>query len=101
MSQARRAARKPSVRTVELHGTGELAEWVARARVDFPAQWLVELQSHDFGKVLAVLDRVLVEHNFPDADGNVAATMADVDPFTGLLEIVDRLGDVLKTLPPR
>lgn len=98
---ARKAARKPAARTVAIALDGELEGWECQARVDFPASWFVELESRGLEAVLGVLDRIIVSHNFPDADGNVAARMADVDPFTALLAIVDKLGETLKHLPPR
>lgn len=103
---SRRNGRKPAPRpaprsvTVELT-SGDFAGWSAVCRADFPASVLVDLQSADMARMLAALDRIIVDHNMPTTDGSIAETMADVDPWGGLLAIADELGEALQRLPPR
>lgn len=97
----RKVASRPAPRTIPIALDGDLAGWECQARIDFPTSWFVELNTHDLSKVLGVLDKIIVTHNFPDATGAPAATMADVDPFTALLAVVDKLGEALRSLPPR
>lgn len=112
MTKAKRAAaRRPAPRTVTIilprtTRSGRLigeayAGWEAECRVDFPAAWITGLDSGDLPTVLDVLGRIIVSHNLPNADDELAATLADVDPFDGLRAISDALGDAIGSLPPR
>ena len=101
MSQRRRVARNAPPRTVEIEvAEGPYAGWWARMRVDFPAGWLIDLQSGDFGRVLAVLGRIVVEHNFPDELGEPATALDQVD-VEGLLAVTEAFGEARRNLPPR
>lgn len=97
----RKAARRPEPRTVTVAGEGEFAEWSCSARADFPARVLAQLQSSDISQIMAALDVIVIEHNFPDAAGEVAASMADVDPYDGLLTITGGVFDAIGKLPNR
>lgn len=97
----RRAAKRPAPRTVSVTGKGDFSEWEATARADFPARVLADLQSGSIERIMLGLDAVVVEHNFPDADGEIAETMADVDPYDGLLEISAGIFDAIGKLPNR
>lgn len=103
MTARRKAGTRPAARTVEATGKagGEFADWWCRARVDFRAAWLVELGSGDVARIIRVLGLIILEHNFPDADGEVAATLEDVDPYDGLMHVAGELTDAIGTLPPR
>lgn len=98
----KRAAKRPPTRTVEVGiAEGDFAGWQATFRVDFPARLLEEFESGSAQRVIAALQKLVIEHNFPDVDGEVAATLIDVDPYTGLVAIADAYMDALRALPPR
>jgi hypothetical protein len=98
----RRAAKRPEPRTVHVViEDGDFAGWEATARADFPAKWLADFESGRIEDVLAFFERIIVDHNMPDEDGNIAERFADVDPYSGLLAISAALGDAVRTLPNR
>jgi hypothetical protein len=97
----RKAASRPAARTVEVHGTGEFAEWEGTAKADFPASVLADLQSESIERIMQALDVIVIDHNFPDADGDVAEVMADVDPYDGLLMISGQIFEAIGKLPNR
>jgi hypothetical protein len=97
----RRAAARPVARTVDVQGKGDFAEWSATARADFPARVLADLQSGSIERIMVALDTIVIDHNFPDVDGEIAASMADVDPYDGLLEIAGGIFDAIGKLPNR
>ena len=107
MPTARKAhrpvGRRPADRFVEITGPadGDYATWWARARVTFPASLLGDLQTEDVGTMFAALGQIIVEHNFPATDGSLAPSLDLVDPYEGIVAIVDVLSSTLKTLPPR
>lgn len=101
MTAKRRPAARPAPRTVEVTGTGEFATWEARALASFRAAWLVELESGSVTRILAVLERIVVDHNMPNADGELAEHLADVDPYDGLLNVAGAITDAIGKLPPR
>lgn len=101
MSSGRKAAKRPPAREVSATGSGEFAEWTCRARADFPARVLADLQSGSIERIMVALDAIVLEHNFPDAAGEIAKTMADVDPYDGLLDVSARIFDAIGTLPNR
>ena len=71
-------------------------------RVDFKARLLVDLQSGDFGRILAALEKIVVRHNIPDFDdpGKRAETLGDAD-LDGLNALMEAFGEARKSLPPR
>lgn len=95
------AARRPAPRTVTVQGTGEFEGWECTALADFRAGWLVELQSGDVARILAVLERIIQDHNLPNTDGDVAETLADVDPYDGLMHLAAAITEAIGRLPPR
>jgi hypothetical protein len=98
----RKAAKKPPTRTVEVKITeGDFAGWEATARADFPARVLADLQSQDIERIMRALDTIILTHNFPDTDGELATAMADVDPYEGLMKIGGEVFDALGKLPNR
>lgn len=101
MTRARKPARNPAPRTIALTiAEGDFAGWECTALVSFPAAWILDLQSGDFARILAVLDRIITEHNFPNADGELAERMADVD-YEGLRAVAETFTEALGRLPPR
>ena len=97
----RAVARNPKPRTTIVRVVeGDYAGWECEARVDFPARWVADLQSGDFGRVLDVMGKIVVWHNFPDEDGKLAKNIADVD-FTGLKAVMQRLTEAIAALPNR
>lgn len=97
----RRAAKKPAPRTVTVSLTGEFEGWEMTAKADFPAKVLALLQSDMIDDITTALDKIVVDHNFPDSDGEVAKTMADVDPFEGMRNAAMQLFEELGKLPNR
>jgi hypothetical protein len=97
----RKPARRPDPRTVQVSLDGDFDGWQATARADFPAGWLVDLASGDLARIVNVLDRIILDHNLPNSDDQLAEKMADVDPYEGLLAIATAVFDAIGTLPKR
>ena len=88
-------------RTVSANGEGPYADWHVTLRSDFSARMLVELQSGDVLRVMAAVDPLVVEHNFPDGAGALASSILDAVPWDAALTVVTRaLGEIGK-LPNR
>lgn len=98
---AARVAARPPARTVTVSGTGEFADWTATARADFPAGWLADLDSGNASRVLDVLERIIVEHNLPDDNDELAESVRDVSPYDGLMNIGTAIGQAIGRLPNR
>lgn len=99
---ARTAAAAPARRTVTGRvSTGPFTGWEVTGHVDFPARVLADLQSGNLDRLLPALDKIVTEHNLPDADGKVAQSMADVVPYDGMLEVAGALLEAITALPPR
>lgn len=77
------AAPRLEGRTVTLELDTPYQGWWIEWRTDFPARYLEAMAEADsWPAVCRVLDRwIVVAHNFPDLDGNVAASMLDVMPI--------------------
>ncbi len=98
----KKAAKRPAPRTVEITVRGgDFDGWSATARADFPAGLLADLQSGQISRIIGVLDAVVIEHNMPDANDEVAATMSEVDPYSGLMEVATAIFDAIAKLPNR
>lgn len=98
----RTAAKAPARRTVTATVSGGAFDgWEATAHVDFPARLLADLQSGDIGRILPALDKIITDHNMPDADGGVADSMGEVVPYDGMLEVARELLTTMQSLPPR
>lgn len=98
----RAVAKRPPGRTVEATiEKGLYAGWWARARADFPASVLADMQSGKIEGVIRALDVIVVEHNMPNSDDKVAERMGDVDPYDGLLEMAQAVFDAIGSLPNR
>lgn len=72
---------KPQPRTLRIDLPAPYEGFYAVARLDFPARVLTELQSGDFERQLAAFDRIVIEHNFTDTDGQTPTSLAEVDPW--------------------
>jgi hypothetical protein len=95
-------AKRPEARTVTVRvSEGLYAGWEATARADFPARILFDLQGKDAARALAAVDAIILSHNLPDERGELAASMADVDPGEGAWLIVGMLFDAIGALPNR
>lgn len=81
--------------------TGDFAGWEATARADFPAGYLADLDSGELDRIIAVLEKIITDHNMPDATDEIAKTLRDVDPYDGLLEISQAIFDAIGKLPNR
>lgn len=98
----RRAAKRPAPRTVTvIVDKGDFEGWEATARADFSASLLADLQSGDIAKIMSVLDIIVVDHNMPDKDDEIAAAMSDVDPYAGLMVVTSLIFDAIAKLPNR
>jgi hypothetical protein len=102
-SVTRKVAGRPEPRTVEvaLGPDSDFPGWWCRAKADFPVRVLEDLQSGALERVIAALGRIIVEHNFPGEDGELAATLSDVDPARGLIAITAAISDGISSLPNR
>lgn len=100
MTTERVAAPRVEHRTVELELPSPYEGWRFTARLDFPARVLMDLQSGDFETVIKAMDTVLVvDHNFPDVNGDIAASMLDVDPLDAVMTAVTTYSNHRTTLP--
>jgi hypothetical protein len=99
----RKAAARPAPRTIKvaLNGTSGYPGWACTVRADFPARLVEDFESGDAGRVFGALEKIVLDHNFPDADGKIAEHMADVDPMWGLVAIAEAISEGLKSLPNR
>lgn len=98
----RKAAKRPSIRTVSvLLEEGDFAGWEATARADFPAKVLADLESASIARIMTALDVIVIDHNFPNSEDEVAASMAEVDPYDGLLIVAGKIFDAIGKLPNR
>lgn len=98
----RKAAKRPEARLVHVViAEGDFVGWEATARADFPARLLSDLQSGSVDRLIHVLDEIITDHNFPDANDEAAESMADVDPYAGLLKVGGELLDAIARLPNR
>jgi hypothetical protein len=98
----RQPASRPAPRTITVTiEAGDFAGWSATARADFPARLLVKLESGKLSEVLEVLGEIIVDHNMPNSDGEIAASLADVDPYAGMLAVSNAIGEALGKVPNR
>lgn len=104
-----KAATRPETKIIKVELDGELAGWWAdcRAASELPARALVELQAvddagnPDIAKIIGAFDRVVVRHNFPNADGEVADSMLDVEPLSAVLTALQTWSDKAVAPDPR
>lgn len=95
------AGRRPAPRTVEVTGLGEYETWRAKARADFPARLLDPMETGKLGPIMDALDKIILEHNFPDTDGSIADSLSDVDPYDGVVHMAGQITEAITRLPPR
>lgn len=100
-SKAAKVPKGYETRTVNVTLDAPFEEWVAVCRADVPLRVFQDLNSTDFDRVLPALDRMVVSHNFPGEDGQVAATMAEVYPTDAVNLLVKGIGEEIGKLPPR
>lgn len=94
-------ARGPEARTVHVKLDDPYAGWEATAKADFKAKHLAALESGKVERIIPVLDAIIIEHNFPDADtGERAASMGDVD-VGGMAAAAGKIFDAIGKLPNR
>jgi hypothetical protein len=97
----RRPAARPTSREVHVKLTGAYDGWEVTARADFAARLLADLQSGELTRIWSVLDEIVTDHNLPNSKDELAETMADVDPYDGLLEVATGIFDAIGKLPNR
>jgi hypothetical protein len=97
-----KVAARPPARTVDVEvKSGAFAGWAASARADFPAGFLVDLESGTAAGVLSVLKVIVLKHNMPNSKGELAATIAEVEPYDGLMVVAAEILGAIRSLPPR
>jgi hypothetical protein len=84
-----------------VHLKGAFEGWYCKAKADFPARQLAALGSGDIERIIEVLGSIVLEHNFPNGDGELAAELGDVDPYEGLLKAGESIFEELGKLPNR
>lgn len=92
-------AQRPPGRTAELELPAPYEGWTATVRLDFPARILFDLGSGELDQVCEGLDAIIVEHNFPDETGNLAKSMADVDPAWAVVALLKAYNKHRATVP--
>jgi hypothetical protein len=97
----KRAAARPATRTVTITLKAPFEGWEAICRADFPLRVMADLSSENLDRVGAALDRIVMDHNFPDGADELATSMLDVDPFEGVSALAEGLSEALGKLPPR
>ena len=99
----RKAAKRPAPRTVTFTAPedSDYAGWEVTAKADFPAKVLIQLQSERMTDIIAALDRIVVSHNLPDENDDIAESMGEVDPYDGLMDMATGVFDALSKLPNR
>lgn len=97
----RQAAPRPETRTIDVALGGAYQGWEVTAKADFRAGLLVDLQSGSVERVIAAMDEIVIDHNFPNSAGEIAANMAQVDPYGGLIEAGIAIFTKLGKLPNR
>ena len=80
---------------------GDFAGWEATARADFPARILADFDSGKVDRIIHALDAIIVDHNFPNAEDELATDMAEVDPYAGLVAVAEKVFDAIGKLPNR
>lgn len=97
-----KAAKRPTPRTVHVViAEGDFAGWEATAKADFPARVLTDLQSGDIERLIDALGQIITDHNFPNSSDEVAASLGDVDPYDGLIQVATEVLERLFKLPNR
>ena len=93
-------APRPEARTVTVELKGAYAGWRCTARADFPAGLLADLQSGQVAKIISVLDAIVIDHNYPGDDGDLAASMAQVE-YHAVMDTGIGVFDAIGKLPNR
>ena len=75
------------LRTISVELAEPYAGWRGTFRRSLSLNALIELQSGDLGRIVALLDARLLEHNFPDGGGGIAASLGDVEPLDAISAI--------------
>lgn len=98
----RKAAKRPQPRTVTVTiAKGDFEGWEATAKADFRAGLLGDLQSGSIDRIIKVMDAIVIDHNMPDSEDEVAKSMGDVDPYSGMVELATAIFDAIGKLPNR
>ena len=92
---------KPTFRTVDVNLSSPFEGWTATMKADgIPARIFIELQSGSAERSLTALEKLVVKHNFLDADGNFATSVLDA-PMDALSDAIQKWSDAIAALPPR
>lgn len=97
----RRAAKRPPSRTVVIKLDGPFEGWEATCKADAPWRVLADLGSDSLDRIIAGLDGLVIDHNFPDSTDEVAASMGEVDPSDAVQLLAERYPEAVGKLPPR
>jgi hypothetical protein len=52
-------------------------------------------------EIVKVFDAIIIEHNFPDGNDEIAVSLSDVDPWTGLVTMAGAVFEAISKLPNR
>ena len=96
----KRAAARPAPRTIPISLDGDYAGWEATARADFPSRLLYDLSSNDEARMYGALNKIVIEHNFPDDSGEIAGSLEDVD-WAAITKLMEGISKGIADLPNR
>jgi hypothetical protein len=99
----KRAAKRPAPRVVSYTAPddSEYPGWSITIRADFPAKRLAAFQSGSLERMLDAIEGLVVDHNLPNEDDEIAESLGDVSPYEGLLYVIEKAMDGIDKLPPR
>lgn len=98
---ARKAGKRPAPRAVTVTLDGPFEGWQAVLRANPKLAVLADLESESLARVITGLDGLILSHNFPDENDEVATSMGEVDPSDALTPLVEKYFEAISTLPPR
>lgn len=87
------------VRTVTVEGDGDTSTWTLTIRTGFSARMLEDLGSGDLFRILRAADQLVVDHNMPNVEGEVAPSLMDVYPAQAAQAMVMRALDAMSKVP--
>jgi hypothetical protein len=98
---ASQVAKRPTPRTIEIKLDAPFDGWEATLLASFPFSVLKELQSGDIARVCDAFDKITIEHNFPDLEGNRAISSSDVSDYDAVAQAISKWAEGSGRLPPR
>lgn len=91
---------RPEFKTIEVVLTEPFEGWRAKMRVGgVPARVMIDLQSGEVERALTAVDRLIIEHNFLDENGEPAKSVLDA-PMDALTQSIEKWSGAVSSLPP-